>query len=97
MLLNSTSRPGHPSRRLGSVPWYSAGYTGLSVTALPSVPPSDDSMIRAALVRSAISCQTIEQLVRVLTRELWQIGYVARIQHDPANRAVVLVEISTDR
>jgi hypothetical protein len=96
-LLDSTSGPGYPSRRLGSVPWHSAGYAGLSVTALPSVPPSDDSMIRAALVRGALSCQTIEQLDRALTRELWQIGYVARVQHDPANRAVVLVEISTDR
>jgi len=52
-------------------------------------------MIRAALVRGARSCKTIQELERALNRELWQIGYVARIQLDPANRAVVLVEIST--
>jgi hypothetical protein len=79
------------------VPWYHAGYNGLSVVALTSVPRSDDSMIRAALVRGALSCQTIDELDRALNRELWQIGYVARIEHDPANRAVLLVEISTGR
>jgi hypothetical protein len=94
---DSTSRPVPASRRLGSVPWYHAGCSGFSVTALANVPPSDDSMIRAALVRGAISCQTVEEIDRALARELWQIGYVANVQHDPANRAVLLVEISTDR
>lgn len=54
-------------------------------------------MIRAALVRGAISCQAVEEIDRALARELWQIGYVANVQADPANRAVLLVEISTDR
>lgn len=79
------------------MPWYRAGVSGFTVTALASVPPSDDSMIRAALVRGAVSCQTVEEIDRALARELWQIGYVANVQHDPTNRAVLLVEISTDR
>ena len=54
-------------------------------------------MIRAALVRGAISCQAVEEIDRALARELWQIGYVANVRHDPANRAVLLVEISNDR
>ena len=95
--MDSTSRPVPASRRLGSVPWYHAGFSGFSVTALANVPPSDDSMIRAALVRGAISCQTVEDIDRALARELWQIGYVANVRHDPANRAVLLVEISNDR
>ena len=95
--MDSTSRPVPASRRLGSVPWYHAGFSGFSVTALANVPPSDDSMIRAALVRGAISCQTVEDIDRALARELWQIGYAANVRHDPANRAVLLVEISNDR
>lgn len=77
------------------MPWDHDGFDGLAVEALPTVPPSDDSMIRAALVRGAISCKTIAELDRALNRELWQIGYSARIQHDPANRSVMRVEIST--
>jgi len=91
---DGTSRPGPPPRRLGQVPWSHDGSDSLSAVALPSVPPSDDSMIRAALVRGARSSKTIQELDRALNRELWQIGYVARLQHDPANR-LVLVEIST--
>ena len=91
---DATPRPGPPPRRLGQVPWSHNDSDGLSVVALPSVPPSDDSMIRAALVRGARSSRTIQELDRALNRELWQIGYVARIQHDPGT-PLVLVEIST--
>jgi hypothetical protein len=91
---DSTSQAGPPPRRLGQVPWSRDGSAGLSILALSSVPPSDDSMIRAAVVRGARSSGTIAELDRSLNRELWQIGYVARLEHDPAN-PVVLVEIST--
>jgi hypothetical protein len=94
---DSTSPLGHPARRLGSVPWNYAGCNSLSVAALAGVPPSDDSMIRAALIRGARSCQTIGGLHSALNRELWQIGYIARVEHDPAIRAVVLVEVSPNR
>lgn len=86
--------PGNLPRRLGPVPWYHDGFDGLAAEALPSVPPSDDSMIRAALVRGALSSRTMAELERALNRELWQIGYTARIQRDPANLAVMRVEIS---
>lgn len=85
------------ARRLGSVPWYRDGCNGLAVVALSEVPSSDDSMIRAALVRGALSCRQVDEFDRVLNRELWQIGYVARIERNPANRAIVSVEISRDR
>jgi len=97
MLPESNLGSGLSLRRLGPVPWYHAGCNGLSVVAVANVPSSDDSMIRAALVRGALSCRRIEELDRALNRELWQIGYVARATHDPANRTVVCVEISADR
>jgi hypothetical protein len=82
-------------RQLCRLPWYHDGSSALSVLVTPDVPPSDDSMIRAALVRGAISCRSVAQLERALNREFWQIGYVARLQPDPGPRGVVLVEVST--
>lgn len=52
-------------------------------------------MVRAALIRGAISCRTLVQLERALNRELWQIGYVARLRINPGPRGVVVVEVST--
>jgi len=47
-------------------------------------------MIRAALVRGAIACKRVDQLGRTLNRELWMIGYLARLEIDVSDRTVVV-------
>ena len=85
------------NRKLGSVPWDHEGYRGLTVHARQDVPGFDDSMIRAALVRGAMSCEEFAALDRVLNRELWALGYVARLERDLSDRSIVLVEIASGR
>jgi hypothetical protein len=84
-------------RRLGPVPWCHDGHEGLSVTAGADVPSFDDAMIRGALVRGALACQSIAILGRVLNRELWTVGYVARLEPDLTNRSRLLVRIASGR
>lgn len=87
----------HATRRLGAVPWYHDGFRGLSVRARADVPSFDDSMIRGALVRATLACERIVTLDRALNRELWPLGYVAHLEPDVADRAVVQVEIAVGR
>jgi hypothetical protein len=97
MALVSTSRPATGRRKLGLVPWYQGGCRGLTVHAGTGVPSFDDPMIRVALVRGALACGQIDNLERALNRELWALGYVARLEHNLADRSVVLVEIASGR
>jgi hypothetical protein len=85
------------TRRLGAVPWYQDGFRGMSVRAHPDVPCFDDSMIRGALMRAALTCSRYEALERALNRELWPLGYVADLERSVSDRAMVQVEISADR
>jgi hypothetical protein len=85
------------TRRIGAVPWYRDGYHGLSVRAGADVPTFEDPMIRGALVRGALACKRIEDLDRVLNRELWPLGYLARIEPSPRDRSLVHVEIASCR
>jgi hypothetical protein len=84
-------------RRIGPVPWYHNGCRGLSITAGTDVPTFDDSMIRLALVRGAETCDTIDSLDRALNRELWPLGYVARLEPGMADGAIVLVKVASGR
>src|SRR5450756_1740229 len=84
-------------RRLGPVSWSHDGHEGLSVIAGSAVPSFDDPMIRGALVRGALACQSIAILGRVLNRELWTVGYVARLEPDLTNRSRLLVRIASGR
>jgi hypothetical protein len=84
-------------RRIGAVPWYRDGYHGLSVRAGADVPSFEDPMIRGALVRGALACKRIEDLDRALNRELWPLGYVARIEPSPRDRSLVHIEIANGR
>ena len=84
-------------RRLGPVSWCHDGHESLSVTAGADVPWFDDTMIRGALVRGALACQSIAFLGRVLNRELWTVGYVARLEPDLTNRSRLLVRIASGR
>jgi hypothetical protein len=54
-------------------------------------------MIRVALVRGALACRRTSNLERALNRELWPLGYVARLERDPIDRSAVLVEIVSGR
>ncbi len=84
-------------RRLGAVLWVHDGHRSLSVTAGADVPSFDDPMIRGALVRGALASQSIDALDRVLNRELWALGYVARLEADLTDSSVVLVRIASGR
>ncbi len=97
MPLVSAPRPTPGRRKLGPVPWYEGGCRGLTVHAGTDVPTFDDPMIRVALVRGALACSQIDDLERALNRELWSLGYVARLEHNLADRSVVLVEIASGR
>jgi hypothetical protein len=97
MALVSAPRPASGRRKLGPVPWHHGGCRGLTVHAGTDVPAFDDSMIRVALVRGALACGQIDNLERALNRELWPIGYVARLEQNLMDRSVVLVEIANGR
>jgi hypothetical protein len=84
-------------RRLGPVPWYHNGCRGLSVTAGLDVPSLDDSMIRQALVRGAQTCDSLNALDRALNRELWPLGYIARLEPNMTDGSMVIVEIASGR
>ena len=84
-------------RRLGPVSWCHDGHEGLSVTAGADVPSLDDEMIRGALVRGARACQSADILGRILNRELWTLGYVARLEPDMTDRSRLLVRIASGR
>jgi hypothetical protein len=82
-------------RPLGAVPWDHNGYLRLSVRGGSDVSPSDASMLRSVLARSAVTCQRVEELDRALNRQLWLLGYVARIATSPADQSTVIVEIES--
>lgn len=97
MTPNSTPTAAPAVRQLGPVSWCHDGHEGLSVTADADVPSFDDAMIRGALVRGARSCQSTDALTRVLNRELWTVGYVARLEPDLTNNSRLLVRIASGR
>lgn len=97
MPLVSPPRPASGPRKLGPVPWRQSGCRGLTVRAGTDVPSFDDPMIRVALVRGALACRRIGNLERALNRELWPLGYVARLERNPEDRSAVLVEIVSGR
>ena len=97
MPLVSPTRPTPGPRKLGPVPWYQNGCRGLTVHAGTDVPSFDDPMIRVALVRGALACKRIGELERTLNRELWPLGYVARLEQEVTDRSLVHVEIVSGR
>ena len=84
-------------RWIAAVPWYTDGYHGLSVQASADVPPVADQMIRRALVRGALAWRCVDGLDRALNRELWSLGYVARLEAGGIGRGTVLVKIEASR
>jgi hypothetical protein len=44
----------------------------------------------------ALVCDDIDELGRLLNRQLWQIGYAARVESDPVSHSI-LIEASKSR
>ena len=97
MPLVSQTRATPGPRKLGPVPWYHNGCSGLTVHAGTDVPSFDDPMIRVALVRGALACRRIGDLERALNRELWPLGYVARLECNLTDRSLLHVEVVSGR
>ena len=97
MTPQSPLRPTFATRNLGAVPWSRDGYHRLSVRAGAEVPSFEDPMIKVALARAALACERIEDLERALNRELWPLGYLARLEPSKTNRSIMLVEIAGGR
>jgi hypothetical protein len=97
MALNSSPVSAPGVRRLGPVSWPHDGHDGLLVTAGADVPSVDDTIIHGALVRGARASQSTDFLKRVLNRELWTLGYVARLEPDLTDRSRLLVRIASGR
>jgi hypothetical protein len=81
-------------RKLGSVPWFHQGCDGLAVTVRPDVPSFDEWMIRDALLRGAETCDQLKGLDRAINRELWPLGYVARLDGEAGEGGAVVVEVA---
>jgi hypothetical protein len=93
MMVRSDALAAPRTRRLSSVQWNRDCCHGFDVQAHEDVPAFDDGMIRRALLRGSLGCENVGGLSLALNRQLWLIGYVARIQSDPLDRSV-MVEIS---
>ena len=84
-------------RNLAPVPWRRDGCAVIYVSVSPDVPSFDDPMVRDALARTALAYDRLDVLERMLNRELWRIGYVARLDYDENDHRVARVEISSGR
>jgi hypothetical protein len=84
-------------RNLAPVPWRRDGCLVLQVSVSPDVPTFDDPMVRDAIARASIAAERLDTLERMLNRELWRIGYVARLRYDPLDCSVVHVDIADGR
>ena len=81
------------ARRVASVPWNQDGYRGIAVHMGDDVPTQDHGMIRRALIRGSLVCENLDGLSRAMNRQLWGIGYFARVMSDPLDGSVI-VEVS---
>jgi hypothetical protein len=60
------------------------------------VPVFDEGIVRRALLRGAFVSENLDGLSRAIARQLWLIGYVARVESRLVDRSVV-VEVSKSR
>jgi hypothetical protein len=84
------------TRQLSPVQWNQDGCHGFDVQVCKDVPAFDEGMIRRALLRSSLVCEDVDGLSHAINRQLWGLGYEARVQSDPVDRSVV-VEVSKSR
>jgi hypothetical protein len=84
-------------RNLAPVPWRRDGCLVLQVSVGTDVPAFDDLMVRDAIARASIAAERLETLERMLNRELWRIGYMARLKFDAQDHSIVHVGIDSGR
>lgn len=96
MMVRTSALTASGTRRLSPVQWNQDGRHGFDVQACEDVPAFDDGMIRGALIRGSLVCEKVDGLSPAINRQLWAIGYVARVQSDPVDRSV-MVEVSKPR
>jgi hypothetical protein len=96
MMVLSGARAASSTRRLSPVQWHREGCHEFNVHVREDVPVFDEGIIRRALLRGALISEDVDGLSRVITRQLWLIGYVARVQSNLVDRSVV-VEVSKSR
>jgi hypothetical protein len=84
-------------RNLAPVPWRRDGCLVLQVSVSADVPTFDDPMVRDAIARASMAAERVDTLERMLNRELWRIGYTARLHYDPDDHSTVRVEIADGR
>jgi hypothetical protein len=96
MTVSSNALTASGTRRLSPVQWNQDGCHRFDVHAREDVPTVDDGLIRRALLRCSLGCDDLDGLKRAIKRQLWLIGYVARVRSDPVDRSVV-VEVSKSR
>ena len=96
MMVSSGALTASGTRRLSPVQWNQDGCHRFDVQACEDVPTYDDVMIGSALRSGTIGCENVGGLSQAINRQLWAIGYVARVQSDPVDRSVV-VEVSKPR
>ena len=83
-------------RRLSPIQWHRDCCHGFDVQVREDVPAFDDGMIRRALLRGSLVSQDVDGLSHAITRQLWLIGYKARVESDPVAGSVV-VQVSKSR
>jgi hypothetical protein len=94
MTLRSESLMDTRARWLGSVPWNQDGCHRIAVQVGDDVPALDHGMIRRALVRGSLVCESVTDLSRAINRNLWEIGYFAKVKSDRYDDGSVVVEVS---
>jgi hypothetical protein len=78
------------TRRLSPIQWHRDCCHGFDVQVREDVPVFDEGMIRRALLRGSLVSEDVDGLSHAITRQLWLIGYKARIQSDPVAGSVVV-------
>ena len=95
-MIRSSALTALGTRRLSPVQWNRAGCQLFYVRACADVSPFDDGMIRRALLRGSVVCEKVDELSPAINRQLWAIGYVARVRFDQVDRTVE-IEVSKPR
>ena len=80
-------------RPLSPIQWHRDCCHGFDVQVREDVPVFDEGMIRRALLRGSLIAEDVAGLSHAIARQLWLIGYVARVQSDPVAGSV-LVQVS---
>ena len=81
------------TRRLSPIQWHRDCCHGFDVQVREDVPVFDEGMIRRALLRGSLVSDDVDGLSHAVTRQLWLIGYVARVLSDPIAGSV-MVQVS---